>query len=158
MTDIPHKSIAAQTYNACWELLERPRSGAEDIALLGLAYTSRYHWLAVGGPQEWAISDWMVSRVCAALGHTALALAHANAAHNHDQHGFPAWLLASLHEGTARAYHAAGDTARCDAAIAAARVWLAKESDAADAAYIQQQLDEVVALRRTSIDSPYTQD
>ena len=147
MSEIPHKSIAAQTYNACWDLLEQSRTSAEDLTLIQLAYTSRYHWLQVGGPQEWAISDWMVSRVCAAIGHAGLAIAHADAAHGHDQHGFPAWLIASLHEGTARACFAAGDTQRCDAAIAAARDWLAKETDAADAAYIQQQLDEIVILR-----------
>lgn len=147
MSDISHKSIAAQTYNACWDLLERPRTSAEDLTLVGLAYTSRYHWLVVGGPQEWAISDWMVSRVCAATGHVALAIAHAHAAHAHDMQGFPAWLIASLHEGSARAALASGDITGCDAAIANARHWLAKESNAEDATYIQQQLDEVVLLR-----------
>ena len=153
MAEIPHKSIAAQTYNACWDLLERPRTQSEDLALIELAYTSRYHWQQVGGPQEWAISDWMVSRVYATLGHGALAVAHAAAAHAHNSSTFPAWLIASLHEGSARAALAAHDLASCDASISAARTALAGESDAADAAFIQQQLDEVVGMRRAGNDS-----
>ena len=158
MSEIPHKSIAAQTYNACWDLLEQSRTSAEDLTLIQLAYTSRYHWRQVGGPQEWAISDWMVSRVYAALGHGALSIAHAAAAHMHDSTSFPAWLIASLHEGSARAALAAYDLASCDASISAARTALTSESEAADAAFIQQQLDEVILLRHAGNNSSLDQE
>jgi hypothetical protein len=155
MSEISHKSIAAQTYNACWDLLERPRTPSEDLALIELAYTSRYHWKQIGGPQEWAISDWMVSRVYATLGHATLAVAHAAAAHAHDARAFPTWLIASLHEGSARAALIANDLASCDESISAARTALASESDPADAAYIQQQLDEVIGVRHAGNHTPH---
>ena len=155
MSEISHKSIAAQTYNACWDLLERPRSPSEDLTLIELAYTSRYHWEQIGGPQELAISDWMVSRVYATLGHGELAVAHATAAHAYNRSSFPAWLIASLHEGSARAALVANDLASCNASISAARTALAGESDPADAAFIQQQLDEVIGLRHASNHTPH---
>jgi hypothetical protein len=158
MAEISHKSIAVQTYNACWDLLDRPRTKSEDLTLIELAYTSRYHWQQVGSPREWAIGDWMASRVHATLGHGELAIAHATAAHAHNSSSFPAWLIASLHEGSARAALAAHDLASCDASISAARTALADESDAADAAFIQQQLDEVIGLRRAGNDTPRGQE
>jgi hypothetical protein len=138
-----HRELAAQSYNAAWTLLESERTPAQDLELLTLAFTSRHHWTIAGGQQELAVSDWMVSRCCAAVGEARLAVRFAEAALAGLPQGSPAWLVASLHEGMARACAAAGDATGRDRHLASARVALAEETDDEDRALIQSQLDDV---------------
>ena len=140
---VDHRAVAVRTYNAAWELLEADRSAEQDLDLLGLAMTSRYHWGFAGGGRELAVADWMASRCCAAVGAGELAVSYADAALARTEVGFPAWLLASLHEGRARAAAAVGDTGRRDRHVAAARQELAREADAEDRAVIEQQLADL---------------
>ncbi|MFM8895787.1 MAG: hypothetical protein ACKOE2_10540, partial [Actinomycetales bacterium] len=95
----------------------------------------------VGGAQELAIADWMVSRASAATGNPRLAVLFAESALAQLQDDFPHWLRASLHEGMARALKSA-DLSH-DEAMAAARDELALEVDEEDAALIAGQLDEL---------------
>jgi hypothetical protein len=109
-----HRAIAKSLYNECWELLEQPdRTSDEDAKLLAIAFASRYHWLAAGGPEQWVISDWMVSRVAAALEHGDLSVTYAHRANDaaHEADG-PDWLIASTAEGLARAYAADGQNSQ----------------------------------------------
>jgi hypothetical protein len=110
MQDIDHRTVAAECYNHSWDLLDRTdRSQDEDFELLTSAFTSRYHWSFVGGPEQWAVSDWMVSRAAAVIGEGSLSLAFAQRANDAVQEfDAPDWLVASTAEGLARAYAALG--------------------------------------------------
>lgn len=143
-----HMAIAVATFNQSQDLLQLQRTPAEDQALLTAAFASRHHWRVIGGPQEFAIADWLVSRAAVATGHIPLALQFAEAARSvgaeDDDTEFPAWLQASLLEGLARAHAAAGNRERRDEFIAQARAMLLRESDAADAALIEAQIAELL--------------
>jgi hypothetical protein len=104
------RELATQLFNRCWELLERPRDAEGDVALLTVAFSSRYHWLTAGETEQWIVSDWMVARAAAAVGEGALSLRFATRAHSASQENVvPDWLTASTAEGVARAYAALGD-------------------------------------------------
>lgn len=83
----------------------------------------------------------MVSRAAAASGNPRLALLYANAGLDRARDDFPHWLIASLHEGMARAQRAAG--LPTSQPIAAANAALGLEIDAEDAALIRSQLAEL---------------
>lgn len=105
------RALASGLYNRCWELLEtETRTEDEDAELLTCAFAARLHWLDVGGPEQWTISDWMVSRAAGALGNGVLSLWFAERANDGARaEGTPDWLVASTAEGLARAYFLIGD-------------------------------------------------
>ena len=143
-----HMAIAVATFNQAQDLLYLHRTSIEDRGLLTAAFTSRHHWHEIGGPEEKAIADWLVSRAAAATGHTIMALQFAAAALEHgdedDHTDYPAWLQASLLEGLARAHASAGNITERDNYIAQARALLVLETDAADAALIEAQIAELL--------------
>jgi len=149
MPDDPltHRGLAVAAFNACCTLLVLDRTDAEDLELLEVAFTSRHHWREVGGAQQVAIADWMVSRCFAELGEGPLALRFATAALDAGPDDAPAWLRASLLEGLARAHAAAGDQAGRDLAEARAREALATEPDQEDRAIVESQLDSLPPAR-----------
>lgn len=125
MTEIDHRTLAVETYNRCWDLLERDeRSQDDDFELITAAFTARYHWSFAGGPEQWVISDWMVSRAAADIGEGSLSLAFALRANRAAQEfDAPDWLVASVAEGLARSYAALGDeSARDEWIISAERL------------------------------------
>lgn len=138
-----HRKLAAQTFNQCWELLEAERTADNDRELLTVAFTSRYHWLQVGGPREFAISDWMVSRAFAAGGQAAPAIEWAERAESSTPQDSPAWMKASMLEGLARAHKTAGDTDSMNHFKALAIEALTLETDENDAALIRAQIEEL---------------
>lgn len=140
---LTHRQLAAQTHNQTWELLEADRTPAQDLDLLGHALTSRYHWRVAGGDQQKAVADWMASRCCAALGLVELAVRFADAALAGKPADAPHWLVASLHEGRARAAAAVGDAAGRAEHVAIAEAELAQETDEEDAVHIRTQLADV---------------
>jgi hypothetical protein len=148
MDDAAHMAIAVATFNQSQDLLHAQRTSDEDRELLTSAFTSRHHWQAIGGPEEHAIADWLVSRAAAATGHAAMALQFAEASLKHgasdDDTDYPAWLRASLMEGLARAHWCAGNIQQRDECIGQARALLTLETDAADAALIEAQIAELL--------------
>ncbi len=144
MAHSENRHFAVTTYGKCWELLGRVRTPAEDRDLLGAALTSRYHWQEVGGDHERAIADWMVSRVCAAIGEPGLAMKFAQASLDYENRTFPAWLKASLQEGMARAAGAAGNNSQRDMYLASALKELEAEEDLEDADLIRDQLRDLL--------------
>jgi hypothetical protein len=116
MDDAAHRTLGVTTYNRCWELLEQPeRTGDDDVELLTLAFTSKYHWAFVAGPKETMIGNWMISRAAAAVGEGHLSLTYARLALDAAQGpDVEEWLVASTAEGMARAYAASGDLASRD--------------------------------------------
>lgn len=108
------RQLAKELFNLVWELLERTgRTVADDDRMVHAAHASRFHWGEVGGPEQWAIGEWQCARVYAVLGRAEPALHHARRCLDLTAaHPVPDWLVASAHEGLARAYATAGDTAR----------------------------------------------
>jgi DNA-binding transcriptional MerR regulator len=105
------RQLAADLFNLVWELLERPgRSVEEDDRMLHAAHASRYHWGQVGQPMQFAIGEWQCARVYSVLGRAEPALHHARrCAEIAAANDVPRWLVASSHEGLARANAVAGD-------------------------------------------------
>jgi hypothetical protein len=145
-----HRDVATSTYNGCWELLEKEsRTPEEDRELLTLAFASRYHWSFVGGEEEAIISSWMISRAAAAVGDGALAINFAQHAYDlaHDA-AAPDWLVASVHEGLARACAAIGKARARDEWYAAATELADQIQDPEYRALIADHLDSVPRPRQ----------
>lgn len=143
MENAEHRAVAVQTFNRCWDLLEGARSPESDRELLMCAFTSRYHWLKVGGPRQFAIADWMVSRAYATAGQGALAIEWAELAQAQTAETEPAWMRASMYEGLARAHKAAGNTAERERYRELATETLAAETTEEDAVHIRTQIEEL---------------
>jgi DNA-binding transcriptional MerR regulator len=105
------RGLAAQLFNGTWALLEKEsRTPEEDDRMVHMAHASRFHWDNVGDDQHRAIGEWQVARVYAVLGHGESALFHARRCLDYaSRPGIDDWLLASAHEGLARAQAVAGD-------------------------------------------------
>ena len=92
---------------------------------------------------QFAISDWLISRVFGELGFADLAVEFAVASQNYDDSNFPNWTKASLHEGAARAFKGVGLEEEASRHVALAYAFLAKEENATDAAVIEEQLKDL---------------
>lgn len=116
------RRLAARLFNEVWRLLDRPdRSADDDTAMLHAAHASRHHWQGAGGPREWAIGEWQISRVYAVLGRAEPAAHHARLCLGlAERHALGAFLEAEAHEAAARAAMAAGDAQAFDRSLAAA--------------------------------------
>lgn len=119
-----HRSEAAQLFNDCWTLLDLPERTADDNAdLLTNAFASRHHWHQVGALEQWIVADWMVSRAAAAVGEGELSVRFAQRAWDAAREPtLEDWMVASLAEGLARAFAAAGDASQRDEWLARADV------------------------------------
>ena len=119
---VDHRRLAVDLFNSVWKLIDKAdRTAAEDLAMIHSAHASRYHWGLAGEAKNWCIGEWQIARVYATLGraepsrfHAAEALRLAEASH------LGPFLLASAHEGMARAAMVAGDAAEFDRHIAEA--------------------------------------
>jgi len=105
------RSLAIALFNGCWEILDAGDTSEDAmIRLLTNAFASKYHWANVGEHEQWIISDWMVARAASTAGYGDLAVFFAKRANELAQSfDSPDWLRASVAEGLARAYDAAGD-------------------------------------------------
>jgi hypothetical protein len=141
-TQPAERQLAADLFNLVWTLLEQPgRTTADDDRMVHAAHASRYHWGEVGGPEQWAIGEWQCARVYSTLGRPEPALHHARRCLElSTTHEVPTWMVASAHEGLARAYDTAGarDDARRE--VAAARAVLAAVTDPEDRQVVEDDL------------------
>jgi hypothetical protein len=99
--------------------------------------------LLVGEEKEFAIADWLMSRVYVQLSQPVLAVEFAIGALAHNQIDFPAWLKASLFEGAARAYKSEGNNAEFERYKALAYTELVNESGVEDFKIITNQINEL---------------
>jgi tetratricopeptide (TPR) repeat protein len=135
------RDFAAWFFNETWALLDRAdRTAAEDMQMIHLAHASRAHWQEAGGVREWAIGEWQIARVYAVLGHGEAALRHARESLHRAEEADDMFLLASAHEGLARAYRAAGDDLSAQDHIMLARAAAAEIADHEDRAVILDDL------------------
>ncbi len=106
-----HRRMAAELFNRTWELLElEERTAEQDREMLSAAYGSRFHWRIVGGPTQFSVSDWQVSRVWSLLGDAVLAKEHGKLALEiAEANGLGPFYRGYAHEALARAAALAGD-------------------------------------------------
>jgi hypothetical protein len=136
MTSADERAIAVELYNSTWTLLEQEScTPDEDDRMLHMTHASRFHWDNAGNDQNRAIGEWQVSRVYNALGRGEAAVLHAVRAIAYaSREGVEDWVLASAHEGLARAHALAGDheaarAARDEALALAHRIADAEDRD-----------------------------
>jgi DNA-binding transcriptional MerR regulator len=142
-TDLPdQRQLAADLFNLVWTLLEKSgRTVEDDDRMVHAAHASRYHWGEVGGPEQIAIGEWQCARVYSVLGRAEPALHHARRCLEvSTAGGVPDWMVASAHEGLARAYLVAGQRESALAARSAAEAALATVTDAEDRQVVQDDL------------------
>ena len=143
-----HRQVAVDAFNGAWELIElASRTPEQERELLGLAFTSRYHWAIVGGDEQAMVGDWLIGHVASLLGFGELAHRFAsNALDICRANGWADWRLASALEGMARASAATGDDHARDRYASEARRVLATVEDKDDRDLIASQLGSIPGL------------
>lgn len=145
-----HRAIGVAAYNRCWALLDKAsRTRDEELELLRTAFASRYHWFYAGGPEQFTMGDWMISRAAAASNEPALSVTFAHLANDAAQRfDAPDWLVASCAEGLARAYAASGDAGERQRWYERAQHLITEIRDQEDRALILEQLSSVPDVTR----------
>jgi hypothetical protein len=140
-----HRIFAASAFNQAWDQVDKSeRSDSENAAMLMATFASRYHWEAVGTAENRVVGDWQIAHVASLLGLAALAMSFARMALDRAaEQGFEGWLLASCHEGMARAHACAGDDAERDRHIRAASRLLDNVDDPGERRLVESQLESV---------------
>jgi hypothetical protein len=140
-----HRRFAVDAFNRTWELIDQEGRSAEDERqMLAAAFTSRYHWGEVGGPEQWWMGDWQIAHVASLLGEAGLALSYATMALERVQdEGWTGWRLASAYEGMARACASAGDGEGRDRFVDLAGEALEGEADPEEREVMARQLASV---------------
>ena len=75
--DPDDRSTAIAFYNRAQDLYHVERTPEQDQEMLDASLTSRRHWQLVGGPQQFAMADWMVSRAYVQLNDPVSAIEYA---------------------------------------------------------------------------------
>ena len=115
---LAERRLASELFNLTWDYLGMDsRTQEQDDSMIHAAHASRWHWGKVGGPEQWAIGDWLCSRVYAVLGRGDQALYHAQRCLAVcEEFEVVSFVPASAHEALARAHAVRGDmeTARAE--------------------------------------------
>ncbi len=140
-----HARMASDLFNLTWDLLDKTdRTPADNDKMIHAAHASRFHWGEIGTALNLARGEWQVSRVYATLGRPEPALYHGRRSLELcEQNGIADFDLAFAHEALARGYALAGDTAKAQAHIAAARKAAEAIAKAEDRDYFLSQLKSV---------------
>lgn len=141
------RRIAVALFNRVWDLLDAgdARSEDEDLEMVDAAHASRYLWRRIGGAEQAVVGEWQISRAYAAVGLGDEAVRHADLALSllADADDLPDWIPASVHEGRARAFLAAGDGPSASASIAEAARLAARIADPEDRDLVEAQIAEL---------------
>jgi len=142
-----HRKTAVICFNKTWDFLDKKeRTREEDLKMLDEAHTSRYHWTQIGTAHNFAIGDWQISRVYAALNQPVLALLYAQSSLDLCEKNNLKDLLPSAYEGMSRAYAVANDAAEARRFLQMARKQLEQVKDEEDRKAYDQQMHETEAL------------
>lgn len=72
-----HKKFAVMYNNKTWDFFEQEnRSPEEDLEMIHMAHTSRFHWGMVGDAVNLERGEWLVSRAYAEAGVEDRAIVH----------------------------------------------------------------------------------
>ena len=148
--------MAVALFNRVWDLLDAGDARSADATdeMIDAAHATRFLWRQIGGVEQAIVGEWQISRTYAAagLGHEAVRHAQTSLALLESRPSdVPDWLPASVHEGRARAYLAAGDGAAASAAPARPRR-CSTIADPDDRALVAAQLAELGLDRRPRVD------
>jgi hypothetical protein len=101
-----HREEAVKCFNATWDLIDKKeRTHEDDVNMIHMAHTSRYHWGQIGTPLEFSRREWQISRVYSLLHMGESALFHAqDALRLCLDNGIGDFDLAFGYEAVARAY------------------------------------------------------
>ena len=148
---VDHRRLAVDLFNSVWKLIDKSdRTPAEDLAMIHAAHASRHHWGIAGVAKNWCIGEWQIARVYATLGRAEPSRFHAaQALRLAEANDLGPFLLASAHEGIARAVMVAGDVAEFDRHIAESRRLGAQITDEEDREIWKADLE---SLRRPEPD------
>ena len=144
--DESRRRMAISFYNEAWDILDSSDRSPDAInELIDCAHASRHLWRTVGGVEQAAIGEWLVSRAYATAGMGAEAVRHAALALDLAESAEAAsdWLVPSALEGRTRAELLAGGTEAARPWHARATASLEQIEDPDDRALIQTQLDEL---------------
>jgi hypothetical protein len=143
-----HRKIARECFNETWNYFDRrARDARDEQTMLHLAHASRYHWSHVGNAQNFAIGDWQISRVYAAINQPHLALNFAKSALEICEKDNLSEVIISAYEGIARAYAVAKDRQSAKNYINKAREQLARSTaDDKDKKVYSEQIRETEEL------------
>lgn len=142
MNDLDIRAMAAASYDQAYEAVESQENPAWAVEL---AATSLNLWRRVGNEQNLSIGCWLYSRALSKAGAHQAAIAVANNMLSHlaaiDD---PAdWLVASAHEGWARALGGAMDE-RFESALKQALASIDAIKELADRQLIQSQISDLL--------------
>ena len=105
-----HRKTASKCFNEAWDYLEKKnRDAKDDQQMLHLAHTARYHRSFVGNVRNFAIGDWQISRVYAAIEEPRLAIRFAKSSLEKMEQNNLSDILCTGYEAMARAYAIAKD-------------------------------------------------
>jgi hypothetical protein len=140
-----HRIFAASAFNQAWDQIDKAqRSADDDAAMLLATFASRYHWEVVGTEENRVVGDWQIAHVASLLGLSAIAMRFARSSLDRAvEHGFEGWLLASCHEGMARAHASAGNDSERDRHIRTAARLLDNVDDPGERNLVESQLESV---------------
>ena len=107
-----HRRVAKDCFNRAWDLLDdKKRSKEDDLQMLYLSHTSRYHWGLVGTPRNRAVGEWQISRIYCEVGQPQIALEFAKSCLATCKTNDLRDILHTADEAIARAYATAKDYA-----------------------------------------------
>lgn len=140
-----HRIFAASAFNQAWDQIDKEdRSSDEESAMLLATFASRYHWEVVGTEENRVVGDWQIAHVASLLGLAPIAMRFARAALDRAvEQGFEGWLLASCHEGMARAHACGGNDTERDRHIRTASRLLDGVDDPGERNLVESQLESV---------------
>jgi len=123
LSDADRRRLAVDLFNLTWTYIEKPkRTPRDDDAMLEAAYASAYFWSLIGKPENFARSQWQLSRVNAILKRVEPALYHARRCLDYcEEADLWGWDRPFAYEALARAHSVAGDFPQAEANLAAAR-------------------------------------
>lgn len=102
-----HRELAAECFNACWDLIDKPdRTPEETDRMIDLAHASRWHWTQARDctPLNLAVAAWQLSRVYTLAGALSEATRHAQVSLSlYREHDLPPFYGAYAYEALARA-------------------------------------------------------
>jgi tetratricopeptide (TPR) repeat protein len=143
-----HRETARKCFNETWDYLEkRNRDANDDQQMLHLAHTARYHRSFVGNARNFAIGDWQISRVYAAIEEPRLAIHFAKSSLEKMEQNNLSDILCTGYEAMARAYAIAKDYESARDYVRKARDHLARSTvDDEDRKIYSDQIRETEEL------------
>lgn len=76
-TNDMHKKFAVECFNSTWDLIDKKdRTKDEELEMINLVHTSRFHWSQIGEPINFERGEWQISRVYSELKMFERAIVH----------------------------------------------------------------------------------